>query len=271
MILKLQQKLKKYSEKGYIALIYPFLIVFKKFLYYNVYGDNDMIPNHVAIIVDGNGRWAKKRGLPRSLGHKAGSERLEEITLYAAEKGVKYLSLYILSCDNLKRSEDEVNFLFKLFTNTFTDKKELYRSKNIRVLFSGVNDHLPESVINAMNEMSELTKNNTGCTVNFCLNYSSRKELVDAIKKIKDENVDLENIDLRKYMYQDLPDIDFLIRTSGEQRLSDFMLYQVSYAEFYFPKTLFPDFDKNEFDNALEEFNRRDRRFGGIKYEDSNH
>ena len=230
-----------------------------------------MIPNHVAIIVDGNGRWAKKRGLPRSLGHKAGSERLEEITLYASEKGIKYLSLYILSCDNLKRSEDEINFLFKLFTNTFTNKKEIYKKKNIKVLFSGIKDKLPDLVLKSMNEMVETTKNNTGMVVNFCLNYSSRMEILDAFKKITKENIDLDNIDLRKYMYQNLPDIDFLIRTSGEQRLSDFMLYQASYAELYFPKVLFPDFDKNEFDAALEEFNKRDRRFGGIKYENTNH
>ncbi len=233
-------------------------------------GDN-MIPNHLAIIVDGNGRWAKKRGLPRSLGHKAGSERLEEITLYAAEKGIKYLSLYVLSCDNLKRSEDEVVFLFKLFMTMFKSKKELYKKKNIKVVFSGIEDNLPDYVIEAMHEITDTTKDNTGCVVNFCLNYSSRREIIDAFKKIEAENVSLDNIDLRKYMYQDLPDIDFLIRTSGEQRLSDFMLFQASYAEFYFPKTLFPDFDKKEFDMALEEFNRRDRRFGGIKYEDKNH
>ena len=229
-----------------------------------------MVPNHVAIIVDGNGRWAKKRGLPRSLGHKAGSENLEEITLYAAEKGIKFLSLYVLSCDNLKRSESEINFLFKLFISMFNEKKELYRKKNIKVLFSGIKDNLPQNVIDSMNEMTEITKDSNGMVVNFCLNYSSRREILDAIKRIKNENVDLENIDLRKYMYQDLPDIDFLIRTSGEQRLSDFMLFQASYAEFYFPETLFPDFNKEEFDKALLEFEKRDRRFGGIKYEEKN-
>jgi len=225
----------------------------------------------MAIIVDGNGRWAKKRGMPRSLGHKAGSERLEEIILYAASKGINYLSLYVLSCDNLKRSAEEVQFLFNLFIDTFKKKKEIYRDKNIKVLFSGVKEHLPQNLIDAMNEITETTTNNMGLTVNFCLNYSSRMEILDAFKKIKEANVDLNNIDLRKYMYQDLPDIDFLIRTSGEQRLSDFMLYQASYAEFYFPKVLFPDFDESEFDKALDEFNKRDRRFGGINYEKKDH
>lgn len=235
-----------------------------------IFGDK-MIPNHMAIIVDGNGRWAKKRGLPRSLGHKAGSERLEEISLYAADKGIKYLSLYVLSCDNLKRSKDEIDFLFKLFINTFKTKKEIYKNKNIRVVFSGRRENLPKSLLKVMDEIVDITKNNTGCTINFCLNYSSRKELLDAFKKIKEENLNLDNIDLSKYMYQDLPDVDFLVRTSGEERLSDFMLYQASYAEFYFPKTLFPDFDKKEFDKALKEFEKRDRRFGGIIYENKNH
>ena len=229
-----------------------------------------MIPNHIAIIVDGNGRWASLRGMPRSFGHKAGSERVEEITLYADSKGIKYLSLYLLSCDNFKRSEEELNFIFKLFINAFKSKKDIYIKKNIKVLFSGIRDNLPENLLKTMDEMVDLTKDNTGLVVNFCFNYSSRMEILDALKKIKAENVDLDNIDLRKYMYQDLPDIDFLIRTSGEQRLSDFMLYQASYAELYFPKTLFPDFDKKEFDLALIEYTKRDRRYGGIKNENKN-
>ena len=229
-----------------------------------------MIPNHVAIIVDGNGRWASLRGMPRSFGHKAGSERVEEITLYAASKGIKYLSLYVLSRDNFKRSKEELNFIFKLFINTFKSKKEIYLKENIKVLFSGIRDNLPENLLKTMDEMVDLTKDNTGLIVNFCFNYSSRMEILDALKKIKAENVDLDNIDLRKYMYQDLPDIDLLIRTSGEQRLSDFMLYQASYAELYFPKTLFPDFDKKEFDLALIEYTKRDRRYGGIKNENKN-
>lgn len=222
-----------------------------------------MIPNHMAIIVDGNGRWAKERGLSRSFGHKAGSENLEKIILYAKEKGIKILSLYILSCDNLKRDKKEIDFLFKLFINTFKKKKEIYKNKNIKVIFSGVLDNLPDSLIKVMNELVEITKENKEMIVNFCLNYSSRKELNDAIKKIKE--LDINNFDLKDYLYQNLPDIDFLVRTSGEQRLSDFMLYQASYAELYFPKTYFPDFDEIEFDKALEEFKKRDRRFGGIK------
>lgn len=229
------------------------------------------IPNHMAIIVDGNGRWAKERGFNRSFGHKAGSENLEKISLYAFKKGIKYLSLYVLSCDNLKRSKDEVDFLFNLFVNTFKNKKKVYMKENIKVVISGIEDNLPEKVLQSINDLVETTKDNTGGVLNLCLNYSSRREILDAYKKMKSLNLeDLEPNEISKYMYHDLPDIDFLVRTSGEMRLSDFMLFQASYAEFYFPKTYFPDFDETEFDKALEEYTKRDRRFGGINYEDKN-
>ena len=229
------------------------------------------IPNHMAIIVDGNGRWAKERGFNRSFGHKAGSENLEKISLYAFKKGIKYLSLYVLSCDNLKRSKEEVDFLFNLFVKTFNAKKKIYAKENIKVVISGIKENLPEEVFQSINDLAETTKNNTGGVLNLCLNYSSRREILDAYKKIK--ALDLDNFgpnDISKYMYNDLPDIDFLVRTSGEMRLSDFMLFQASYAELYFPKTYFPDFDEKEFDKALEEYAKRDRRFGGINYEDKN-
>ena len=229
------------------------------------------IPNHMAIIVDGNGRWAKERGFNRSFGHKAGSENLEKISLYAFKKGIKYLSLYVLSCDNLKRSKEEVDFLFNLFVNTFKNKKKVYLKENIKVIISGVEDNLPEKVLQSINNLVETTKDNTGGVLNLCLNYSSRREILEAYKKMKNLNLeDLEPNEISKYMHHDLPDIDFLVRTSGEMRLSDFMLFQASYAELYFPKTYFPDFDEREFDKALEEYTKRDRRFGGINYEDKN-
>ncbi|MBQ4633826.1 MAG: di-trans,poly-cis-decaprenylcistransferase [Bacilli bacterium] len=229
------------------------------------------IPNHMAIIVDGNGRWAKEKGHNRSYGHKVGSENLLNISLYAFKKGIKYLSLYVLSCDNLKRSKEEVDFLFNLFITTFKSKKKIYMKENIKVVISGIDENLPPKVIESINDLVEITKDNTGGVLNMCLNYSSRREILDAYKKMK--NLNLEEIspnDISKYMYHELPDIDFLVRTSGEMRLSDFMLFQASYAELYFPKTYFPDFDEHEFDLALEEYTKRDRRFGGIVYEDKN-
>ena len=226
------------------------------------------VPNHMAIIVDGNGRWAQKRGLSRSFGHKAGSENLQKIVLYAKEKGIKYLSLYVLSCDNLKRSKDEVKYLFNLFITTFKKKKEVYVRENIKVVISGVKDNLPDNLLKTIGELVEITKNNTGMIVNFCLNYSSKLELFEAFKKMsKLDFSTLEVNDINKYLFQELPPIDFLIRTSGEKRLSDFMLYQAAYAELYFPEVLFPDFNYQEFDKSLEEYAKRDRRFGGVKYE----
>lgn len=229
------------------------------------------IPSHVAIIVDGNGRWALEHGHNRSYGHKAGSDNLEKITLYAFKKGVKYLSLYVLSCDNLKRSKEEIDFLFNLFITTFRNKKKVYMKENIKVVISGIEENLPKKVIETLHDLADSTKDNTGGVLNLCLNYSARREILDAFKKVRELNLEeIKPNDLSKYMYNDLPDIDFLIRTSGEMRLSDFMLFQASYAELYFPKTYFPDFDENEFDKALEEYQKRDRRFGGIVYENKN-
>lgn len=230
-----------------------------------------IVPNHMAIIVDGNGRWAKEKGYSRSYGHKSGSENLQKISLYAFKKGIKYLSLYVLSCDNLKRSKEEVKFLFDLFTKTFKTRKKVYMKENIKVLVSGVNDNLPLKLVECLDDLKNTTQNNTGGVLNICLNYSSRREILDMVKKLRVENIDeLSPDDLGKYMYCDLPAIDFLVRTSGEMRLSDFMLYQASYAELYFPKTYFPDFDETEFDKSLEEFSKRNRRFGGIIYENEN-
>lgn len=229
------------------------------------------IPSHVAIIVDGNGRWALEHGHNRSYGHKAGSDNLEKISLYAFKKGVKYLSLYVLSCDNLKRSKEEIDFLFNLFITTFRNKKKVYMKENIKVVISGIEENLPKKVIETLHDLADSTKNNTGGVLNLCLNYSARREILDAFKKVRELNLEeIKPNDLSKYMYNDLPDIDFLIRTSGEMRLSDFMLFQASYAELYFPKTYFPDFNENEFDKALEEYQKRDRRFGGIVYENKN-
>lgn len=232
---------------------------------------NDLkIPTHVGIIVDGNGRWAKEKGLSRSLGHKEGAKNLEKISTYIINKGVKYLSLYVFSTENFKRSDEEVDYLMDLFTNKFKKDANKYNKENIKVIFSGREYPLKEKVLETMKEIEELTKNNTKGTINFCLNYGSQYEIIDAIKKLNKDNIDIDNLDIEtfnKYMYKELPPIDLLIRTSGEQRLSNFMLWQCAYAEFYFPETYFPDFKKKDFDLAILKYNNRDRRFGGIKYE----
>lgn len=229
------------------------------------------IPNHVAIIVDGNGRWAKERNLPRSKGHDAGFKRLKEITSYAFDKGVKIVSIYVFSTENFKRSVEEVNHLMDLFVTGFK-KDKFYQKENIKVVFSGREEPLRKDVIEATKTITEETKNNTKGILNICLNYGGRSEIIDATKKIVSDvinnKLDINSLDEEKYgsyLYQELPDVDLMIRTSGEERLSNFLLWQNSYAEFYFPKTYFPDFTKEEFDKALLVYTSRDRRYGGIK------
>lgn len=226
------------------------------------------IPSHVGIIVDGNGRWAKKQGLSRSLGHKAGADNLEKISRYAMKCGVKYLSLYVFSTENFKRSKEEVDYLMDLFMNKFKLDAKKYNKENIKVVFSGRREPLSTGVLNTIDEVTKMTENNTGGVINFCLNYGGRTEIIDATKKMIKDSINPEDIDeelMNKYMYQDLPPVDLLIRTSGEMRLSNFMLWQNSYAEFYFPDTYFPDFKKKDFDLAIDKYNNRDRRFGGVK------
>ena len=235
------------------------------------------IPNHVGIIMDGNGRWATKRGLKRSAGHKAGVETLKKLCLHMADVGVKYASLYAFSTENFKRSEEEVGFLMDLFMLSFNKELKSLIDRGVKVVFSGRREPLPEKVLKAMDKIVDDTKDFDGLTLNICLNYGGQYEIADTTKKIcemyKNGDISLEDINpefIQKNLYQDLPPLDFVIRTSGELRLSNFMMYQASYAEFYFPKVLFPDFTPEEFDDAILAFNGRERRFGGVNYEKKN-
>lgn len=229
--------------------------------------------NHLGIIVDGNGRWAKERGLSRSEGHKAGAEALRKIILYLShEKLVNYLSLYVFSTENFGRPTEEVNYLMELFLKWFTTVKKEYRNENIKIYFSGRKEYLRSDIVDAMNALENETADNDGLVVNFCLSYGGRAEIVDAtkniVRKFANNEITINDIDeelFAKNLYHELPDIDFLIRTSGESRISNFMLWQISYAEFYFPKVYFPDFDTKELDKAFKEFENRDRRFGKVK------
>lgn len=229
--------------------------------------------NHIGLIVDGNGRWAKERGQKRSYGHKKGAESLEKIILYINENKIaNYLSLYVFSTENFNRSEEEVNYLMELFMKWFKKAKDKYQNANIKVLFSSQKNYLKKEIVDAINELENATKENTGLVVNFCLSYGGRQEIVDATKKISEKvlnkEIKIEDINeelFKKYLYNDLPDVDFLIRTSGENRISNFMLWQLSYAEFYFPKVYFPDFTPESLEEAIKEYEKRDRRFGKIK------
>ena len=229
--------------------------------------------NHIGIIVDGNGRWAKEKGMSRSEGHKKGAENLEKLIHYINDKKLaNYLSLYVFSTENFNRNQEEVDYLMNLFMKWFKKCKDEYKNANIKVLFSSQKSFLKKEIVDAICELEESTKDNTGLVVNFCLSYGGRQEIVDASKKLiqdtLDKKININDIDeglFSKYLYKDLPDIDFLIRTSGENRISNFMLWQISYAEFYFPKTYFPDFTSKQLDAALDEYKKRDRRFGKIK------
>lgn len=231
-----------------------------------------VIPNHVGIIMDGNGRWAQARGKVRSAGHRAGADTLKNICIYMADCGVKYASIYAFSTENFKRDKKEVDFLMDLFVQLFSKEMDLIKEKKIKVVFSGRREPLPKKVLAAMEKIVTETKDNDSLVLNICLNYGSHSEIVDTTKKLcemyKNGEILLDDITpefIQKNLYQDLPPLDLLIRTSGELRVSNFMMYQASYAEFYFTDVLFPDFNEEEFDKAIISFNKRDRRFGGIK------
>lgn len=231
---------------------------------------NMIIPEHVAIILDGNRRWAKEKGLPSLKGHLKGFENIRDLAPYVFDKGVKVLSVYAFSEQNFNRSVEEVGYLMDLFINEFTKEYMKLHEENIKVVFSSRPSLLRDDVVTAMNKITELTKNNTRGIFNICLSYSGQQEVCEMTKKVcemyKMNKIKLDDITpefVQKNLYQDLPPVDLMIRTSGEYRLSNFMLYQCSYAEFYFPKVMFPDFDRIEFDKALNDFNNRNRRFGG--------
>ncbi len=231
------------------------------------------IPNHVAFILDGNGRWAKERGMSRSEGHQAGFENLCDLCKYVINKGVKIFSVYAFSVENFKRSKKEVDFLMNLFVKGFKRYQKELNKENIKIVFSGIRKSpLPDDVIKVIEEVEVSTKDNTKGIFNICINYDSQCEIIDATKRIVEDikigKIDSDDITkelFNSYLYQELPPIDLLIRTSGENRLSGFMLWQASYAEFYFPKIYFPAFKNSDFDEALEVYNKRDRRFGGTK------
>ena len=232
------------------------------------------MPNHVGFILDGDGRWAKESGISRSAGHQAGFDNLVNLSKHIFKRGVKVLSVYAFSTENFKRSKEEVDFLMKLFVKAFKRYAEDLKENDVKVVFSGRrSEPLPKEVIKVMEEAEEITKDCSSGIFNICVNYGGHAEIVDAVKNIVNDGIKVENINeelFNKYLYQDLPPVDLLIRTSGELRLSNFLLWQSAYAEFYFPDTYFPDFNEEKFEEALLEFNKRNRRFGGIKDETEN-
>ncbi len=233
-----------------------------------------IVPNHVGIIVDGNGRWATQKGKKRSEGHLAGSKNLDNLCQCIFDKGVKILSLYVFSTENFKRSDEEVNYLMDLFIKKFKNDFKIFNKKDIRIVFSGRREPLRQEILDIIDDITYKTKNNKSGILNFCLNYGSHAEIIDAVKKINKDIInnklvidELNDDIFKNYLYNNLPDVDLLIRTGGEVRLSNFMLWQCAYAELYFTDILFPDFNEAELEKALDSYSKRDRRYGGINYE----
>ncbi|MFR4820032.1 MAG: isoprenyl transferase [Blautia stercoris] len=237
-----------------------------------------VIPNHVAIILDGNGRWAKKKGMPRTYGHVKGCENLEKICSVAKELGVKYLTVYAFSTENWKRSKEEVDALMKLFRNYMKKCIKISRDNKMQVRVIGDPTAFDPDLQEKIKELEEYSSQYDELYFQIALNYGSRDEIKRAVQKMaedaKAEKLNPEEISeqtISDYLdTKGLPDPDLLIRTSGEERLSNFLMWQLAYTEFYFTDVAWPDFNKAEFEKAIAKYNQRDRRFGGVKEEPAN-
>lgn len=235
--------------------------------------ENMVIPQHVALILDGNGRWAKKRGLPRTMGHKEGCVTVEKTVEIAARMGIRYLTVYGFSTENWKRSSEEVGALMQLFRFYMVRLLKMAKNNNIRVKMIGERSRFDKDIVEGINRLEEETKDNTGLTFVIAVNYGGRDEIVRAVKKIaaaaKDGSLEADSINEQVFASyldtKDIPDPDLLIRTSGELRLSNYLLWQLAYTELYVTDCLWPDFSKEELERAIIAYNSRDRRFGGVK------
>ena len=235
--------------------------------------DRDRLPNHVGIVMDGNGRWAKLRGLPRTDGHTAGEEAMWDTVVGANELGMGWLTMFAFSSENWKRPKAEVAFLMSFNRGLLRRRRDELHRMNVRVRFLGRRDwKVPRSVLKEMEISEELTRHNTGMTLTIAFNYGGRVEIVDAVKqivrdhdagKLRTEKISVDSI-LERLYYPDMPDPDLLIRTSGEQRISNFLLWEAAYAELWFTPVFWPDFDRELLFEAIRDFQKRERRFGAI-------
>lgn len=225
------------------------------------------LPAHVAFIIDGNGRWALKRGMPRSFGHKVGVKSCKNVINSCYNLGIKYVSIFGFSTENWNRPKDEIDGLFNLLREFVKNDLQEWLKNDIKVVVSGDYSVFPKDLVTKIEEVLTKTKNNKGMVLNLCINYGGRQEIIRAVNCIIKSGVKKVNEKhILKHLYTaDLPSPDFIIRTSGEQRLSNFMLWQCSYAELYFPKTYWPDFNKKHLIKAFKVFNKRKRRYGAIE------
>ena len=241
--------------------------MFKKKVQHDI--DLDRLPKHIGVIMDGNGRWAKKRHLPRSAGHSAGAETLKKIVKECNKIGVKYITVYAFSTENWKRPKEEVDFLMQLLLSYLRDAEKTLAGENVVIKAIGSRKELSNEIQEQIIKTEEFTKNNTGIVMNIALNYGGREELIHAVKGLIKDGVDPDSIseeDISSRLYTaGQPDIDLLIRTSGEQRLSNFLLWQNSYSEMWFTDVLWPDFSKKDLYKAILDFQNRGRRYGGVE------
>ena len=235
--------------------------------------DVNRLPSHIAIIMDGNGRWANKQGLPRQLGHRKGSDTLLKTIKYAKELGIKYLTVFAFSTENWNRPKKEVDYLMNLASQMFDKNQKEFKKTNIKTNVIGDLKRLPVSLQEKINEGILRSKDRNGLIFTVALSYGSREEIVSSAKRLAldvlNEKININDINeevFSSYLYTcNLPDVDLLIRTSGEKRISNFLLWQLSYSELYFTNTYWPDFSKDDFDQALNFYSKCERRFGGLK------
>lgn len=230
--------------------------------------DPEKMPVHLAVIMDGNGRWAKSHGLKRVDGHKVGAESAEKITQYSLLSGIKYLTLFAFSSENWKRPVTEVNTLMNMLYQKLVEQKEMLMENNIRLKIVGEPGRLPGKLKKKLTETMELSKDYNAMQLNLALNYGSRIEIINAVKRIVEDKVPAKKIDetlFKNYLYTaDSPDPDLMVRTSGEQRISNFLLYQIAYSELYFTPVMWPDFRLKQFFEAILAYQNRERRFGKV-------
>lgn len=228
--------------------------------------DMSRLPRHIAIIMDGNGRWAKKRGLPRTAGHKIGAETFRDIAAYCRELGVEYLTVYAFSTENWKRPKDEVDTIMGLLEQYLQEAINTMEKDQIRLRILGDATALSPKLQRMIEQANTVSSRNTGFQANICLNYGGRAEILQAARLCAENGEAWTEENFEKHLWShDIPDPELIIRPSGELRLSNFLLWQCAYSEFYFCDTLWPDFDRKELDKAIIDYQRRDRRFGGIK------
>lgn len=234
--------------------------------------DQNKIPVHVAMILDGNGRWAKKRLLPRTMGHRKGAFNIVDIAKACSSFGIRYLTLFCFSTENWNRPDSEVKYIMNAPVRYYNKYKEKILNSSYRICVIGRRDRIPQELLNVIQEMEEKTKHHTGLTLTLCIDYGSYDEITTATKKIatlvKEGKIQIEDITpelIENHLFtKDYPKLDLLIRTSGEIRISNYLLWQLGYAELYFTDTLWPDFDENELKKALLNYQNRNRRFGGL-------